>query len=246
MSKLLQQGGIRMAVYHRRRGATPPPPRTKVTIVGKNRNLQEEKSYRVNFGTQDFGSQTPVPPPSSKTSLPCRACSVVGHGCSLGKGAGRMPLRGVGVCRQVQKLYNDMERIHNRSLNEVSFELVKVECYEIKASLVKTANDMASALMKQLSRKTNEDTAAVSAAYQEISEQIQVEPTNPEEMQQLKDYVDKCHIKVHCHSHPLPPSGVPVGLPCAPALTASLPSSRSSFHGTIFRLVENALVQPRS
>ena len=34
----------------------------------------------------------------------------------------------------VQSLYDDIERIRNRSLNEVIFELLKVECHENKAS----------------------------------------------------------------------------------------------------------------
>ena len=48
-------------------GAPPPPPRrppspqTKVTIMGKIRNLQWGQSGRASFGPQSFGSQTPPP-----------------------------------------------------------------------------------------------------------------------------------------------------------------------------------------
>ena len=45
-----------------RRHQTPPPPQTKVTIVGNNENVKSGKSNWAIFGTQSFGSQTPPPP----------------------------------------------------------------------------------------------------------------------------------------------------------------------------------------
>ena len=56
----LSQEGSRTADNHRR---SPPPPQTKVTIMGKN-EFTIVKSDRAIFGTQTFWSQTP-PPPSS-------------------------------------------------------------------------------------------------------------------------------------------------------------------------------------
>eukprot|EP01012_Entosiphon_sulcatum_P032727 TRINITY_DN4157_c0_g1_i1.p1 TRINITY_DN4157_c0_g1~~TRINITY_DN4157_c0_g1_i1.p1 ORF type:complete len:4195 (-),score=848.52 TRINITY_DN4157_c0_g1_i1:38-11479(-) len=96
----------------------------------------------------------------------------------------------------VQKLYLDAERIKSRSLNEVSFELVKVECYEIKASLTRKANDIASALMNRLMRQTNEDITNVSTSYEDIFQQIQVEPETPEELHELKLYMDSTNSKI--------------------------------------------------
>ena len=46
-----------------------PPPQTKVTIAGKNRNLQSGKCRAI-FGTQTFGSQTLPPPPPPLLPLP--------------------------------------------------------------------------------------------------------------------------------------------------------------------------------
>ena len=45
----------------------PPPPQTKVTIVGKNEILPLGTSCRATFGAQTFGFQNPnpLPPPSS-------------------------------------------------------------------------------------------------------------------------------------------------------------------------------------
>ena len=67
------QGRIRMAIHHSWRGVTPlghPPQPTKVTIVGKNRNLQSGKSGRAIFGKQTFAPPPPPPPasPPSNTS----------------------------------------------------------------------------------------------------------------------------------------------------------------------------------
>ena len=59
------------------RRRVPPPPQTKVTIVGKNEILQYGKSNRAIFGTQTFGSQTPLPPFSHSaagTARPCHLC----------------------------------------------------------------------------------------------------------------------------------------------------------------------------
>ena len=73
---------------------------------------------------------------------------------------------------------------------------LQVECYDIKAALTSKAQAVAGALMTQLSHKTNEDIAAVSDSYQEIHEQIQVEPNTPEELQELKEYIVRCQEKI--------------------------------------------------
>ena len=63
-------GSITIAVHRSRRGGCPsldpPPPKTKVTIGGKNETYYWENLVAT-FGTQTFGSQTPSP--SSDTSL---------------------------------------------------------------------------------------------------------------------------------------------------------------------------------
>ena len=86
------KGSIRMAVHRRRRGGlsppAPPPPPDQSDHRGKKRNLQWGKHCRAIFGTQNFGSQTPIPPasPSSNTSLTCANCgdsSVLLNACRL-------------------------------------------------------------------------------------------------------------------------------------------------------------------
>ena len=63
------QGSIRMAIHDGSgRKGLPPPPWTKVTIVGAN-GIYDRENGRAIFGTQSFGSQTPPPPhPLSITS----------------------------------------------------------------------------------------------------------------------------------------------------------------------------------
>ena len=46
----------------------PPPPKTKVTLAGKNEISRRENLVGPFFGTQTFGSQTPLPL-SSNVSL---------------------------------------------------------------------------------------------------------------------------------------------------------------------------------
>jgi len=97
---------------------------------------------------------------------------------------------------EMQKLYDDIARIKTRSLNEVVFELVKVKCYDVKSTLITKANEIASALMKQLMSHLNEDQTVVGEQFQEIYEQIQVVPGTPEELQDLKSYIDSCGGKI--------------------------------------------------
>ena len=53
----------------------------------------------------------------------------------------------------------------------MSFELLKVECYEIKASLCQKANDLAAALMNTLMASTKAGIASVNEGFQQIFEQ---------------------------------------------------------------------------
>eukprot|EP00667_Euglena_gracilis_P000033 EG_transcript_33 len=99
--------------------------------------------------------------------------------------------------RQMNRVYGDIEKIKVRSLNEVAFELLKVECYEVKASLIRKANEVANAVMRLLGSTAKQDTQAVNEAYEDIYQRIQFEPANPEEMQELKKYIDGCQERVN-------------------------------------------------
>ena len=90
----------------------------------------------------------------------------------------------------LERLYRDMDRIRERTLNSVKFEMIKVECGGIKSSLLRKANEIAAALMDVLAQQLNQQTLNVVQRYDRIYHNILVEPQTPEELQKLKQYVD--------------------------------------------------------
>eukprot|EP01064_Diplonema_japonicum_P028148 TRINITY_DN4256_c2_g1_i2.p1 TRINITY_DN4256_c2_g1~~TRINITY_DN4256_c2_g1_i2.p1 ORF type:complete len:4454 (+),score=1223.71 TRINITY_DN4256_c2_g1_i2:62-13363(+) len=91
------------------------------------------------------------------------------------------------LCKRLQ---DDVNSIGSRSLNEVAFMLIKVECYEIKAHLTSKAKDIMNGIMEHLTSQCNNDIMGVDRKYNEIFEAIAVQPESPEELQKLKKYVD--------------------------------------------------------
>eukprot|EP01012_Entosiphon_sulcatum_P008694 TRINITY_DN14772_c0_g1_i1.p1 TRINITY_DN14772_c0_g1~~TRINITY_DN14772_c0_g1_i1.p1 ORF type:complete len:4302 (+),score=681.03 TRINITY_DN14772_c0_g1_i1:35-12907(+) len=98
--------------------------------------------------------------------------------------------------REMNRLSTDVDRIRARSLNEVSFKLVKVECYEIKNTLMRRAQEIAAALMRSLAERTKDEMNEVGTSYEEIYEQIQTEPNTPEELRDLKTYITNCGTEI--------------------------------------------------
>jgi dynein heavy chain len=90
----------------------------------------------------------------------------------------------------LERLATDMDRIRHRTLNEVKFELIKVECEGIKNSLLNKARELSLALMELLAQQLNTETVTVIETYKEIHHKIGIEPKDPEQLQELKAYID--------------------------------------------------------
>lgn len=90
----------------------------------------------------------------------------------------------------LERLERDSNRIASRTLNEVKFEMIKVECAPIKFELQLRARAISDAILKVLSDKVLADTRQVSSRYEEVYRRIGIEPKTPEELQSLKDYID--------------------------------------------------------
>lgn len=90
----------------------------------------------------------------------------------------------------LERLERDMKRIASRTMNEVKFELIRVECAPIKFELQLRARAISDAVLKVLSDRVLNDTRHVSRRYEDIFQRIGVEPKTPEELQSLKSYID--------------------------------------------------------
>ena len=90
----------------------------------------------------------------------------------------------------LERLKRDSDRIRSRTLNEVKFELIKVECDGIKNSLLSKAANVSRAIMDLLASQLNEETIQVSTKFKEIFQRIGFDPQTPEELQELKVFID--------------------------------------------------------
>ncbi|CUG85918.1 dynein heavy chain, putative [Bodo saltans] len=90
----------------------------------------------------------------------------------------------------LERLRRDMERIRSRTLNEVKFELIRVECEGVKNSLLGKAYNIMRSIMDLLAQQLADDTQTVSAGYKNIFTRVGFEPTTPEELQELKNFID--------------------------------------------------------
>jgi dynein heavy chain len=91
----------------------------------------------------------------------------------------------------LERLERDCARIANRTMNEVKFELIKVECESVKKALLSKAKELMNAVMRQLESRLSKETRRVSSTYEDIFNRIGFEPTKPEELQELKEYIDQ-------------------------------------------------------
>ena len=102
---------------------------------------------------------------------------------------------------QLEQLQIDIDRIQRRSLNEVSFELIKVECYDIKRSLIRKTQDIATALQQLLGKQTRNKCQRCSEEYSQTYLAIQAPVETPEELHTLKLEADKVPLKVDKLKH---------------------------------------------
>ena len=91
------------------------------------------------------------------------------------------------VCSRLQ---NDTDAIATCTLNEVSFPLIKVECYEVKQHLCEKAKAIMNSLMGRLTDICTAQILSVDEQYKQIFSKIKVIPQTPEELIQLKQYSD--------------------------------------------------------
>ncbi|KAJ9459042.1 Dynein-1-beta heavy chain [Diplonema papillatum] len=87
---------------------------------------------------------------------------------------------------QMEQLQTDMERIQNRSLNEVCFEMIKVECYDIKRSLTRKVQDISAALHDLLAKQARTMCRKCADDYSDIFQVIQAPVETPEELHKMK------------------------------------------------------------
>eukprot|EP00755_Sulcionema_specki_P008854 Sspe_Gene.42061::Locus_20407_Transcript_1_1_Confidence_1.000_Length_4089::g.42061::m.42061/K10408/DNAH; dynein heavy chain, axonemal len=97
---------------------------------------------------------------------------------------------------QLDQLARDIDRIQKRSLNEVCFEMIKVECYDIKRSLTRKAQEISSALSQLLAKQARERCLRCSEQYTEMYEAIQAKVETPEALHKLKLEADKVPAKI--------------------------------------------------
>eukprot|EP01060_Flectonema_neradi_P024452 TRINITY_DN332_c4_g1_i1.p1 TRINITY_DN332_c4_g1~~TRINITY_DN332_c4_g1_i1.p1 ORF type:complete len:2023 (+),score=366.21 TRINITY_DN332_c4_g1_i1:62-6070(+) len=91
------------------------------------------------------------------------------------------------ICKRLQ---DDIELVAERSLNEVSFPLVKIECYHVKKHIASKAKDIMNSIMNNLRSRCNTDINDIDSRYTTIFERVGVKPENPEQLHEWKSYVD--------------------------------------------------------
>ena len=91
------------------------------------------------------------------------------------------------ICRRLQ---DDIDLVAETSLNEVSFPLIKIECYEVKRHIATKAKEIMNAIMQNLKSQCNSAIHHIDTSYTTIFEKVGVKPENPEQLQDWKRYVD--------------------------------------------------------
>ncbi|CCW70441.1 unnamed protein product [Phytomonas sp. Hart1] len=89
-----------------------------------------------------------------------------------------------------ERLDRDLGRIKKHTSNNVKYELFAVSCQEIKTVLTRKAKSLLANLMDFLSKRLLECCTDVIRQYEEMFEKISVYPTTPEELQDLRVYID--------------------------------------------------------
>ncbi|CCW63595.1 unnamed protein product [Phytomonas sp. EM1] len=89
-----------------------------------------------------------------------------------------------------ERLTRDLGRITKHTSNNVKYELFAVSCQEIKTVLTRKANSILVSLMDLLSKRLMECCTDVIRRYEEMYAKISVYPTTPEELQELRVYLD--------------------------------------------------------
>lgn len=90
----------------------------------------------------------------------------------------------------LERIFRDIGRIMERTPSHVKYELFHVDCQHIKEVLIKKAQFVMNGLMESLAKRLRADNDYILKEYETIMERISVEPTSPEELQDLRRYLD--------------------------------------------------------
>lgn len=91
------------------------------------------------------------------------------------------------MAEKYQNLGNDALKT---SENEVRFSLVEVDCRQLKRDIEEKAMELANATLDQLVEILRAKNTTVHSEYQAIFDRVQEQPQNPEELTELKAYVE--------------------------------------------------------
>ncbi|ESL10020.1 dynein heavy chain [Trypanosoma rangeli SC58] len=89
-----------------------------------------------------------------------------------------------------ERLSRDRERITRRTPNHVKYEMFLIDCKGIKASLIAKSTELQNALMKALAERMRDTCSAMISEYDTMSARMAGEPQSPEELQDVRDFLD--------------------------------------------------------
>lgn len=89
-----------------------------------------------------------------------------------------------------ERLTRDIDRIAQRTPHHVQYELYAVDCRGAKESLTQKATQLLQALLSALADQLAERCGQVISDYETIYARLSVDPTTPEELQELRTYLD--------------------------------------------------------
>lgn len=90
----------------------------------------------------------------------------------------------------LERLNRDVDRIMRRTVSQVKYQLFHIDCQRIKEVLIKKAYRIMNGLMESLAQRLRADNDYVLKEYEGIMQRSSVEPTTPEELQELRRYLD--------------------------------------------------------
>lgn len=90
----------------------------------------------------------------------------------------------------LERLNRDVERIMTRTMSHVKYQLFHIDCQHIKEVLIKKAYRIMNGLMESLAKRLREENDYILREYEGIMHRTSVEPTTPEELQDLRRYLD--------------------------------------------------------
>jgi len=95
------------------------------------------------------------------------------------------------MCQSMAEKYQNLGReALSTSENDVSFPLLDVNCRQLKQDIEEKASDMANATLDQLVELLRLKNHTVHSEYKIIFDRVQEQPDNPEQLTELKQYVE--------------------------------------------------------